>query len=224
MSARDIQILDPIPADTKFQAGSMTTTGDYISTNSIDDGANGTDGQLPDHDTLVPGNIIGEIDLLNPDTEVSFSFVVDIDDTINGGTVISNICEVQGDLDSEILTNEKKVSSNKTIDSIPYVYNVNIIDNGTITLGADEQVSLVIEGRIPGGASADQILGATLSVVSPNGDVDDLSTGDGLDGLDNTNEIKATVTSNAVLKLSKASSSEFIINFYLKSIGKKIIF
>ena len=77
---------------------------------------------------------------------------------------------------------------------------------GTVTIEADQRINLIVEARVPSGALENQILGATLRVTSENSDVLDESDGKGMDGQDNTNEDYVTVTSNAVLIVSKSAT------------------
>ncbi len=86
--------------------------------------------------------------------------------------------------------------------------------DGTVTVAADEQVSLVVKGTIPGGTATGTDLGVTLRVLhqgvndSVTGDttVDDITAGDGADGAEGTNEDNVNVTSNAVLNINKSST------------------
>ena len=78
--------------------------------------------------------------------------------------------------------------------------------SGTIEVEADTEVGLVVMASVPGTAATDQILGFTLEVVPTNGTVDDITTGNGFDATEGTNEDKVKVTSNAVLKINKGST------------------
>jgi len=89
----------------------------------------------------------------------------------------------------------------------------NIGQSGTITLDADEQVSLIVEARVPSGALENQILGATLQILSNNNPVFDKTDSKGLDGLDGTNEDKVSITSNAVLKVNKSATYNHNMTF-----------
>lgn len=77
------------------------------------------------------------------------------------------------------------------------------LNGGNILLSANQQVSLVVAGALPAGTSGDTYA-ATLTTTSANGTVDDLTAGDGLDGLENTNEDIATITDDAVLNAVKS--------------------
>lgn len=84
-----------------------------------------------------------------------------------------------------------------------------VVDAGEVTvssytLGAGEQVSLVVSGLVPT-ATAGATFDATLTVAASSGTVEDLTTGKGLDGLDSTNEDRATVSSDAILNVVKSS-------------------
>ncbi|KPA10031.1 secreted protein containing DUF11, partial [Candidatus Magnetomorum sp. HK-1] len=74
---------------------------------------------------------------------------------------------------------------------------------GTILLDADKMVSLIIEARVPSSALENQVLGTTLKITSANSSVTDETAAKGRDGLDDTNEDRVTITSNAVLKVTK---------------------
>ena len=78
--------------------------------------------------------------------------------------------------------------------------------SGTIDLTADQQVSLVVQASIPGDATSNQVIGTTLTVTSTNCTVDDLTGSNGSDTLEETNENKVTVTSDAVLNVNKSST------------------
>ena len=78
--------------------------------------------------------------------------------------------------------------------------------SGTIDVEADEEIALVVLASIPGTAGTDQVLGFTLEAVPTGGTVDDITTGNGLDNTEGTNEDKVKVTSNAVLKINKGST------------------
>jgi len=78
--------------------------------------------------------------------------------------------------------------------------------SGTIDVEADQEVGLVVMASIPGTAGTDQLLGFTLEVVPTNGIVDDITTGNGFDATEGTNEDKVKLTSNAVLKINKGST------------------
>ncbi|VEN74360.1 Conserved repeat domain protein [Candidatus Desulfarcum epimagneticum] len=77
---------------------------------------------------------------------------------------------------------------------------------GTITLDPDQQVSLVVGGTIPGGAVAGNTFDSTLTATTPNGAVDDLTAGNGVDGLEGTNQNKVTVTDGPILNVTKSST------------------
>jgi len=77
---------------------------------------------------------------------------------------------------------------------------------GTVSIEADQKVNLIVEVRVPSSALENQVLGATLKVTSENSIVIDESDGKGMDGLDNTNEDHVTITSNAVLIVTKSAT------------------
>jgi uncharacterized repeat protein (TIGR01451 family) len=77
---------------------------------------------------------------------------------------------------------------------------------GTVTIEADQKIGLIVEVRVPSGALENQVLGATLKITSAHSEVTDESGGKGLDGLDNTNEDRVTVTSNAVMIVTKSAT------------------
>ncbi|MEO0548287.1 MAG: hypothetical protein AAFZ91_00080 [Pseudomonadota bacterium] len=84
-----------------------------------------------------------------------------------------------------------------------------VVDAGEVTvtsytLGAGEQVSLVVAGLVPT-TTPNSTFDATLTVTSLNSDVEDLTASKGIDGLDNTNENRATVSGDAVLNVFKSS-------------------
>lgn len=77
----------------------------------------------------------------------------------------------------------------------------------SVTLNADETAELVVAVPVPAGAAAGDEIDATLTVVSDGGGVvDDLTANDGADTLEGTNNDKVTVTTDAVLQLSKTAS------------------
>jgi len=78
--------------------------------------------------------------------------------------------------------------------------------SGTLTLEADQNVSLIIEARVPSGAEENQKLGTTLKISSTHSAIIDETGSKGLDGLDGTNEDHVTITSNAVLKVTKLAT------------------
>jgi len=78
--------------------------------------------------------------------------------------------------------------------------------SGTIDVEADQEVCLVVMASIPGGVATDQVLGFTLEAVPTGGTVDDITTGNGFDATEGTNEDKVRITSNAVLKINKGST------------------
>ena len=76
---------------------------------------------------------------------------------------------------------------------------------GTITLQADTQVDLVVLAKLPTSSSG-QTARALLTVTATSGVVDDLTTGNGPDTLEGTNQDLATITDNAVLNVNKSST------------------
>jgi len=78
-----------------------------------------------------------------------------------------------------------------------------IASTGTITLEADQKVSLIIEARVPSAALENQVLGTTMNITSSKSTVTDETGSKGLDGLDNTNEDRVIMTTNAVIKVTK---------------------
>ncbi|WP_028315926.1 DUF11 domain-containing protein [Desulfatibacillum aliphaticivorans] len=127
--AKDIAVTDDLPTGTAYQDASLAVNGDWT-TNAGDDGNDGLDGQEPTHDAAVPGTISGLIDLLPAGDSVSFSYVTDLDDDLEGGALIKNFATCQGDLDNDPLTTEPEVKSNTTEDVFPAVYGVEIADTG----------------------------------------------------------------------------------------------
>lgn len=77
---------------------------------------------------------------------------------------------------------------------------------GTVSIEADQKVHLIVEVRVPSSVLENQVLGATLKVTSANSVVIDESDGKGMDGLDNTNEDHLTITSNAVIIVTKSAT------------------
>jgi len=128
--ARDIIITDLLPQFTSYQMNSIQTIHDFIATPDVDDGANGYDGSIPTHDGNTPGQISGEIDYLAVDATVSFTYILDIDDTAIGGTVLDNSIKIQGDLDDNHDTIEPEVISNKVSHAVQKTYAVQITDTG----------------------------------------------------------------------------------------------
>lgn len=91
-----------------------------------------------------------------------------------------------------------------------------VVDAGEVTassytLAAGEQVSLVVAGLVPT-ATAGSTFDATLTVVAGTGDVTDLTTTKGSDGLDGTNEDRATVSGDAILNVFKSSTHDVANN------------
>ena len=78
--------------------------------------------------------------------------------------------------------------------------------SGTVSIEADQKVHLIVEVRVPSSVLESQVLGATLKVTSAHSQVLDESDGKGMDGLDNTNEDHVTITSNAVLIVTKSAT------------------
>ncbi|KPA10033.1 protein containing DUF11 [Candidatus Magnetomorum sp. HK-1] len=129
--ARDILITDNLPQYTSFQTNSLQTISDFITTPATDDGDNGSDGSIPTHDGNTPGQITGEIDYLDINGSIVFSYVLDIDDTAAGDTVIENTIQIKGDLDENSATEEPAVISNKTSQTLPKVFAVQITDTAS---------------------------------------------------------------------------------------------
>jgi len=77
---------------------------------------------------------------------------------------------------------------------------------GTITLDPNQQVSLVVGGTIPGGAVAGNTFESKLTATTPNGVVDDLTSANGVDGQEGTNQDKVTVTNGPILNATKSST------------------
>ena len=128
IAAKDITVTDDLPTGTAYQDGSMTVNGDWIVDG--DNGNDGDDGQNPVHDGAVPGTISGIIDVLPAGDAVSFSYVADLDNDLEGGALIENFATCQGDLDNDPLSTEPEVQSNTTEDIVPEVFGVEITDTG----------------------------------------------------------------------------------------------
>jgi len=144
--ARDIILTDILPQYTIFQENSIQSASDFVVTPGIDDGVNGLDGQSPYYDSQL-GQIRGEIDVLPVDSEINFTYVLAIDSTAPGDTLIENSVSMLGDLDENENTDESAVISNKTFETIPITYGVQIIDTGmnaamNVNDGGDDDGSL----------------------------------------------------------------------------------
>ena len=130
MKALDVEIEDILPQGTSFVQESIVTTGDYQGS-QLDDGNNGINGVLPYHNNESPGKISAEVDILQPDAQVSFSFIVSLNNDIKGEDIVTNTAKTWGNLDNDTQTVEDIVESNRTIDEIPGIYGVEITDTGT---------------------------------------------------------------------------------------------
>ena len=130
LPARDIIINDILPENTTYQSNSIQTQSDFIVTPDVDDGYNGIDGHKPFHNGENPGVISGEIDYLEANNEIIFTYILEIDDTAVGGTVIENSVIIKGDLDENNSTDEPEVESNKTSQTVHKSYGVEITDTG----------------------------------------------------------------------------------------------
>ncbi|MEM1086540.1 MAG: hypothetical protein AAGH90_02335 [Pseudomonadota bacterium] len=91
-----------------------------------------------------------------------------------------------------------------------------VVDAGELpvtsyTLAAGEQVSLVVAGLVPT-ATPGNTFDATLTVTTANGTVEDLTDAKGIDGADETNEDRATVSGDAVLNVFKSSVHDEVNN------------
>lgn len=86
-----------------------------------------------------------------------------------------------------------------------------------VTLAAGESVSLVVAGLVPTAANG-ATFDATLTATSANGAVTDLTDSKGVDGLDGTNENRATVSGDAVLNVVKSSVHDEDANTIVYSI------
>ena len=128
--ARDVLITDILPEYTHYQENSIQSASDFIVTPGIDDGVNGEDGKVPYYDSQARA-IKGEIDVLPVDGDILFSYVLSIDSTAPGGSLIDNAVSVEGDLDENESTDEAPVISNMTEHTIPKTYGVEITDTGT---------------------------------------------------------------------------------------------
>jgi len=142
--ARDVIITDNLPDHTLYQENSIQTASDFVSTPGIDDGANGSDGQVPFYDSR---QIRGEIDTLPVDGEIVFTYILEIDSAAPGDTPIENTVSAQGDLDENETTDEAAVTSNKTMHTIPKTFGVEITDTGinealNVNDGGDDDSSL----------------------------------------------------------------------------------
>ena len=140
--ARNIVVTDDLPAGTAYKDSSLFfTANEWTGT-----GADGQAGEAPTHDAAVPGIISGEIDLLLAGAAVSFSYVLDLDNDLEGGTIIENAVTCQGDLDNNPVSTEPGVESNTTKDVFPKVYGVLIADTGVgvspgVNDGGDDDVA-----------------------------------------------------------------------------------
>jgi uncharacterized repeat protein (TIGR01451 family) len=144
--ARDIMITDILPEYTQYQENSIQTASDFVGTAGIDDGANGTDGQIPFYDSQL-GHIRGEIDILPVDGEIVFTYILTLASNAPGGSQIGNMVTVVGDLDENESTDEDAVLSNRTEHTIPRTYGIKITDTGindasNINDGGDDDGSL----------------------------------------------------------------------------------
>lgn len=75
----------------------------------------------------------------------------------------------------------------------------------SVTLNADESVELIVAVPVPASKVAGDEINATLTAETPNGVVDDLTSANGRDTLEGTNNDRVTVTTDAVLQLSKSA-------------------
>lgn len=76
---------------------------------------------------------------------------------------------------------------------------------GTITLTAGQSVELVMAVSVPNTASPGDELGVKLTATTLNGTVNDLTTANGLDTAEGTNQTWITVSNNAVLNYTKSA-------------------
>ena len=128
IKAVDVEIEDGLPEGTIFVQDSIVYTGDFQGS-QLDDGSNGVNGVLPYYDEST-NKILAEVDILQPDAEVSISFKVSLENSIQGGDIIANTAKTWGNLDDDSQTVENVVESNRTIDEIPGFYGVEIKDTG----------------------------------------------------------------------------------------------
>jgi len=128
IKALDVQIEDLLPEGTIFVQDSLVYTGDYQGS-QLDDGNNGINGVEPHYDSE-SNKIVAEVDILQPDAQVSFSFIVSLESSLKGGQIITNTSKTWGNLDDNTQTVEELVESNRTIDEIPGFYAVEIKDTG----------------------------------------------------------------------------------------------
>ena len=115
--ASDLTITDDLPTGTIYQASTITQTGTW-------------DAGQPVHDGESPGKISGTTAILASNAVNSFSYEVDIDNTLEGGSQITNIASASGNLDGNTATDEPDVISNETVDEIPVHVGVIITDTG----------------------------------------------------------------------------------------------
>lgn len=80
--------------------------------------------------------------------------------------------------------------------------------SATLSLAAGDRANLLVGFPIPGGAANNATFGATIEVTSANATVDDLTSGDGLDSLEGTNNDSVTVSTGPVLNLVKNATFE----------------
>ncbi|MBI9073832.1 MAG: hypothetical protein JEZ02_00375 [Desulfatibacillum sp.] len=125
--ARNIVVIDDLPLGASYQDTSLA----FDFPKWVGTGADGQVGEAPTHDTAIPGTISGEVDILAAGDFVSFSYVVELDNDLDGGAVIENFAACQGDLDDDNLTTEPEVESNTTRDVFPKIFSVTIADTGT---------------------------------------------------------------------------------------------
>jgi len=86
------------------------------------------------------------------------------------------------------------------------IANTDVLLLGSLTLESAEVVQLIAQAVIPAGAADGETYGLTVKAISSLGTVSDLTTAQGLDALNETNEDVVSVTSNAVLEVYKQST------------------
>ena len=149
-----------------------------------------------DHEqTGAPGQSMNFAHILRNTGNGTDTFTINLSETVTG----------QDDIDFDSLAVYHDKNHNGIVNDGEDQISI-IGTSGTIDVAADEEICLVVQASIPGTAATNQVLGFTLEAVPTGGTVDDITTNNGLDTAEGTNENKVTVTSDAVLKINKGST------------------
>jgi len=174
VKAVDVEIEDILPEGTVFVPDSIVYTGDFQGS-QLDDGNNGINGLLPYYEAST-NKILAEVDMLQPDAEVSISFKVSLENNIQGGNIIANTAKTWGNLDEDSQTVEDIVVSNRTIDEIPGYYGVEIKDTGlgmqlNVNDGGDDDGIQNDEQYVNAAQTNESVLFS--HIISNNGNLED---------------------------------------------------